>query len=100
MRLPPWNHAAPPSASAPTTSDRVSRSARPNASPCANVCAVADLGIKGDGRDGLAHFAVDFEQGGLGDVKSDDTGGVETCDLAAEFGADGAGGAGDEDGFA
>src|ERR1039457_933724 len=45
-------------------------------------------------------FAADFEQGGFGDFESHDPGGVEACDLAAEFGADGPGSAGDEDNFA
>ena len=60
----------------------------------------ADLGVEGDVGEGLAHFAVDFEQGGFGDFEADDAGGVEAGDLAAEFGADGAGGAGDQDDFA
>jgi hypothetical protein len=60
----------------------------------------ADLGIEGRLGECLAHFAVDFEQGGFGDFESYDPGGLEACDLAAEFGADRPGGAGDEDDFA
>ena len=60
----------------------------------------ADLGVEGRIRERLAHFAIDFEQRGFGDFESDDAGGVEACDLPAEFGADGARRAGDQDDFA
>src|ERR1022692_2391154 len=59
-----------------------------------------DLRVEGRFREGLAHFAVDFEQGGLGDFESNNSGGVEACNLPAEFGADGPGRAGDQYDFA
>ena len=59
-----------------------------------------DLGVEGSLGKDCAHFAIDFEQGSFGDLEADDAGGVEAGDLAAQFGTDGAGGAGDQDDFA
>ena len=57
-------------------------------------------GWKGTPGKALAHFARRGRRGRFGDFEADDGGGVEAGDLAAEFGADGAGGAGDEDDLA
>jgi len=59
-----------------------------------------NLRIEADLRERLAHFAINFEQRGLGDFKSDNPGGVKASDLPAELGADGSCCAGDEYDFA
>src|SRR5579872_6125584 len=64
------------------------------------VLYAADLGVERDVGEGLAHLAVNFEQRGLGNFESDNAGGLEACDLPAEFGADRSGGAGHENDFA
>jgi hypothetical protein len=59
-----------------------------------------NLRMEGNLRESLAHFAIDFEQRGLGDFKSDNPGRVKACDLSAKFGTDGSRRAGNEDDFA
>src|ERR1019366_4594385 len=61
------------------------------------VLDAADLRVEGDVGKELAHFAIEVEQGGFGDLKTDDGTRVEARDLAAQFRADGARGAGDKD---
>jgi hypothetical protein len=53
------------------------------------VLHVPDLGVEGDLRESLFHFAIDLEQWRLGNFKSHDSGGVKARDLAAKFGSNG-----------
>src|ERR1019366_3293859 len=59
----------------------------------------SDLRMEGNLRERLVHFAINFEQRGLGDFESDDLGGVKARDLRAKFGADGSCHAGDKKDF-
>src|SRR5580704_16366657 len=61
---------------------------------------VSNLGIKGNKRKGLTHFAFDFKQRGFCDLKSDDSSRMKTGDLPAKFEPDRSGRAGHEDNFA
>ena len=59
-----------------------------------------NLGVERSVWVGMAHLAIELEQGGLGDFEPDDAGSAETDDLAAQFRTDGTAGTGYEHDFA
>jgi hypothetical protein len=61
---------------------------------------VGDDGVEAGADPALEEFLVDFEEGVFGLFEEDEFAWAEAEDLAADFGADGAAGTGDEDGFA
>ena len=64
------------------------------------VLHVPDLGVEGDLREPLFHFAIDLEQWRLGDFKSHDSSGLKARNLPAKLGSNGSRGPGHENDFA
>jgi hypothetical protein len=54
-----------------------------------SVLHVPDLGVEGNLRESLFHFAIDLEQWRLGNFKSHDSGGLKARNLPAKFGSNG-----------